>query len=435
MGRAVGSFHPSAMPPLTRGLYRRELFAWVFLPLMIGAADGSVVGVITKNAFEGRVDASVLNFAVAIITGANAFANISSFLWASLSHGRHKIRFVVGLILLATCFVLMMGFAPLDETGLIMFVVGVVGARVCWAGVATLRSTVWRANYPRHVRARITGKFATIQALIIAGIGAGFGWLMDWDITVYRIVFPFAGVCGIVGALMYRRLRVRSHVRLLRNERTGDQLPRGTPLSVVRILLGDRPFLVFMTCQFIFGLGNMMINAPLAIMLKDTFGVQNLVGILIMFTIPVTIMPIAIPIWARLMDRSHIVRFRAIHSWMFVTAALCFFIAAESAGQPFALALLFGAAVVRGLAFGGGVLAWNLGHHDFATVDQASQYMGVHMTLTGIRGLIAPILAWALYEIFNEMGDPALVFLVCFILSLTGALGFVAMSVRGKGAW
>ena len=34
----------------------------------------------------------------------------------------------------------------------------------------------------------------------------------------------------------------------------------------------------------------------------------------------------------------------------------------------------------------GANLGWNLGHNDFASVGRAQHYMGVHVTLTGVRG-------------------------------------------------
>jgi hypothetical protein len=39
-----------------------------------------------------------------------------------------------------------------------MAVLSVLAARMIWAGVLTVRATVWSANYPRAVLARITGR-------------------------------------------------------------------------------------------------------------------------------------------------------------------------------------------------------------------------------------------------------------------------------------
>ena len=86
---------------------------------------------------------------------------------------------------------------------------------------------------------------------------------------------------------------------------------------------------------------------------------------------------------------------------------------------------------MRGVAFGGGVLAWNLGHHDFSNVSASPAYMGVHVTLTGIRGLIAPSLGVFLYEAFRT-SDPngIITFSASLCLGTLGALGFVWMATH-----
>ena len=53
--------------------------------------------------------------------------------------------------------------------------------------------------------------------------------------------------------------------------------------------------------------------------------------------------------------------------------------------------------VITGIVNGGGSLAWQLGHNDFAPRDQLADYMGIHVTLTGVRGAFAPFLGMALY--------------------------------------
>ena len=60
--------------------------------------------------------------------------------------------------------------------------------------------------------------------------------------------------------------------------------------------------------------------------------------------------------------------------------------------------LLLGAGrFILGLARGGGSLAWNLGHNDFASQKLLAAYMGAHVTLTGIRGAVAPFVGILLY--------------------------------------
>jgi len=80
---------------------------------------------------------------------------------------------------------------------------------------------------------------------------------------------------------------------------------------------------------------------------------------------------------------------------------------------------------------GGGTLAWNLGHVDFARASETSQYMATHVTLNGVRGLLAPLLAVTLYEVFRASGlhAPTGVMIVVCVFTCAGALGFVRLRI------
>ena len=82
--------------------------------------------------------------------------------------------------------------------------------------------------------------------------------------------------------------------------------------------------------------------------------------------------------------------------------------------------------MVLGVGRGGGALAWNLGHNDFASEERSVDYMSVHVTLTGIRGLIAPLAGVGLYGFLeaSQPGTGAWSLALPFLLTLTGALGF-----------
>jgi hypothetical protein len=136
--------------------------------------------------------------------------------------------------------------------------------------------------------------------------------------------------------------------------------------------------------------------------------------------------PLTVPLWSRLLDRMHIIRFRTFHCWTFVATTITILLAV-ALRQP---QLLWLSAALQGVAIGGGVLGWNLGHHDFAPLELTSQYMGVHVTLTGIRGLIGPPLAVGLYGLLMPLDGRtgAGVFAVCLGLNLVGAVAFALLN-------
>lgn len=412
---------------MARHNYARELSAIFFLPWMLAVVEGSVIGMIVKVAFKDAVPETRLNFAVATLAAAPALANIVSFIWVRLSHALDKVRFVVGLQLVVATLVIAMASVPFSENGLHAFMVLVIAARICYAGIVTLRSTIWTANYPTTIRARVAGKITTIQVELVALAGLLLGQAMDKNEEAFRLILPMYAAVGLIGVWRLSKMRLRQRRTLAAAERqfTEDEgAPSLNPVALWRVLANDRRFGAFMLCQMLIGTGNLMLGPIVIVILEDRFD-TGYMGVIIAHTIPLSIMPLFIPLWARLLDRVHIIWFRSIHSWFFVAAAIVYYIAATQD----MVALLYAAAVIKSMAFGGGALAWTLGHLDFAPTDRSSQYMGVHVTLTGLRGLIAPLLGILLYSVFEHArpGSGPMVFLVSTVILIVGAVGFFVL--------
>jgi len=406
--------------------HTRELIAWAFLPMMMGAIEGGVVGVLTKRMFDGVVDESILDWSVASLAAAQGFASISSFLWAAFSHGRHKIRFITALKIACVILVGAVSFVPQSPLGLALILFCVIGTRVCYTGIVTLRTTVWQANHPRVNRAFVAGRIATVQALVLAAVGFGVGQAMDLNEQAIRWVYPVAASFGVLGAWIYSKIRVEGHREILQDERKSPHLVSYLPWKTLQLLFEDTQFAKYMACQFIFGVGNLMLTAPLVIILSEQFELTYLGEILIISTIPILMIPLSTLFWAKLLRRMHVLSFRSIHSWFFVVSSICIGVSIAT----HSVAGLWVGAAIRGIGFGGGVLAWNLGHQDYAPVEQSARYMGLHVTLTGIRGLLAPAFGMALYSILMSKGYQAgpLVFYVGAMLSAIGGIGFILLA-------
>lgn len=426
---------------MLRSTYARELISWVFLPVMLGAIEGGTIGIVVKKSFTGApgVDDRALNLAVTILTAAPNFANLTSFVWAAIARGRAKVPFISMLQIATSILVAAMAFVPQSLSGLWAITALAVIARSCWTGVITLRTAVWRNNYPQASRATIAGKMAIVQSCMLAVAGWIVGEWMDWNAKSFHVLFPLLAAMGILGNALYRKVRLRGQRRLARAELAGRAGPRFTlsPISLAAAfarslreiwttLAEDRLYREFMWWMFIFGFGNLLFTAPLALVLNDEFHVSYHEGILINTVIPLVVLPMTIPIWARLMSRTHVVEFRAIHGWSFVAASGGMWLASLF----HALWIFYVSAVLLGIGFGGGMLAWNLGHQDFAPAHKDGQYMAVHVTLNGIRGLMAPIVSFALYQWLRAWNLVSVVFLICAIINVVGVLGFMAMRRR-----
>ena len=167
--------------------------------------------------------------------------------------GRNKVRFIVMLMMIASCCVAGIALVPANLTGVVAVGLVLTGW-IFWSGVITIRTTVWRANYPEVDRTQIAGRLASVQAIVLA-ISAvlidgprrilATGGARHPDRARARVhgslrgrpwppripAFPLLAVFGVVGALIYARVRLRGQSRLARAERAGARqtAPPSTP--------------------------------------------------------------------------------------------------------------------------------------------------------------------------------------------------------------
>ena len=91
--------------------------------------------------------------------------------------------------------------------------------------------------------------------------------------------------------------------------------------------------------------------------------------------------------------------------------------------------------ILNGLGRGGGAIAWTLGHLHFAPAHQTELYMGIHVGLTGVRGLLMPMIGVGATLL---LGYWALVIPVCLAVTahylfrrLASEFGQAVDTVRG----
>jgi MFS family permease len=397
------------------------------MAVALGALEGGLVGVVVKTQFAAVADPVWVNLCVALVAGSPAFANVISLWISGLAEGRDKPAWVARLMGVTCLFLMLMALAPVNLAGLVMITVAMVIARLAWAGVITLRAAIWRANFPRRVRARITGWITIIYSLTIAATAAVIGALMNAWPEAWRLAFPLAGVVGLAAAWRYQATRVRGG-RRIQNEELDQRRSRhgGQLRAAIDILRGDRWYRRYMITMFAFGSGNLMVIALLVVLLNEQFGFERFQQVMITTALPLLTLSIFTPIWARRLDAVHILDYRARQAWMFVITMLLFLSA-----TVFSLKWLFWVgALSLGMAFAGGKLGWNLGHNDFASDDKSTLYMGIHVTLTGIRGLIAPLVGVSVYQLLESFhaGMGRFVLLFPFLLTFGGAVTFVILA-------
>jgi hypothetical protein len=405
-----------------------ELRAWALLAVPNGLVAGAVVGVVVTALFSATVPSWALALGVGLVTGAGPLANVSSLLWSRWSRGRDKIGSLLVLQGLFAAALFAVALAPVSVLGLIVLVAAVIAARVAWCGVITLRAVVWRANFGRYARTAFVARSQVVVALVSAAVAAGAGLVLDREPEAFRWIYLAAGGVAIVGLAVFSRMRIRRHRQLRAAEQAAARQDTAIMHSVWQILSGDEDYRRYLAWLFVLGSGTLMGTAPLILVLAQQFELPKLTQVLLTASVPTLMIPLTTPLWARLLAREHAIKYRATNSYACVAAAATALAGATSGWIP----LLWLAAALQGSAFAGGMLVWALAHNDFAPAGHSAEYLGIHVTLAGVRGLLAPLLGAGLYSGLEAVAPGLGPWSLAAPLALValGALGFTRLKQR-----
>jgi hypothetical protein len=93
------------------------------------------------------------------------------------------------------------------------------------------------------------------------------------------------------------------------------------------------------------------------------------------------------PVWGYLFDHMNFFALRVTLNIGFAIGIVTFFMSGTMAGMVCG-------AVVFGISNAGGDVAWSLWVTKFAPANRVADYMAIHTCLTGLRGVIAPMVGF-----------------------------------------
>jgi len=421
---------------MSRRAYVWELRSAMTSPMALACIEIGVIGVIARKAFDAN------DLLITTIAVTPAIANACTALWTHALTGRNRVHAVTIFQIVIAAAIVTIALLPQGGPWAWALIALLLIARFAMTGIYAARTDIWRSNFPRAERARVTSRITVVISTVISLSAIAIGITLDRAEhstlgvgVVFRYIFIACAAVSLVGAWAFSHIRWRHGPNTMRQEREpASEHDRrvASPLGMYHVLSQDRDFRRYMTAQFVIGVPNLAAIAPFIIAIDEHMKLGYTSSFVLTSVLTLALPIISMPLWARLLDRMHVIRFRVFHSWFFVAANALMGIGIITENYP----TLVAARSVLGIAFGGGVLAWNLGHHDFAPKRLARVYMGVHITLTGVRGVFAPFLGTLLYSGAIGLGAititvPALggwAFIVLAAISAWGAVLFFQLN-------
>ena len=415
MAKLSGLLAVPGLAPAVARSFRSEQLTESTLPAAFSLIEGGFAAVVAAKTFD------VPPWVLAVISASPMFGNLSSFVWNRVASSRPKVPLVVVLQSCVLVCLAAVAFSPATPSGAWVLVLGVIAGRLLIAGITTARSVTWSLNYGRHLRARVAGRLQVISSLTIVLATSLAGLVMDAHPQNFRWLYAAGAAIGAVGVWSFSRVTVAGELRHRVLERRGDNDGAGRN-GFLQILTTDRNYAQYQLYQFVAGVAAMMLEPALVYLVSKQLGGSYIVSIGIITIIPFAMNVLTLPLWGRYLDRVHVAEFRARQNALWVGGVLIMFWGALTGS----LVLLAVGRFVNGIVAGGGSLAWQLGHNDFAPREQLAAYMGIHVTLTGVRGAFAPFLGMALYLGWDDAWLPAWAGVGPYLFVVSALLGVLA---------
>ncbi len=267
-------------------------------------------------------------------------------------------------------------------TSVYLFAIFIVVAYICRSALLPFITDIYGDNYPPDRRGAIFSKSLLLSVGVAALSGFIGSSILEIDIKHYSLIFTFLGFCAFFKAIAIYCMP----------SKTMDKSPHINPFGNMKYALQDRSFGYVLLTWFIMGFANLW-TLPLRVdyVTSPEWGIEGsaIFVAMIITVIPETLRMLLIPFWARLFDKMNFVILRMILNLSFGLGVLLFFISSN----PWVIGA--GSALI-GVAFAGGSIAWNLWVIKYAPPGKTGAYMSVHVSLTGIRGTIGPLIGyWA----------------------------------------
>ena len=289
-------------------------------------------------------------------------------------------------------------------------------AAVCLAFTAAhiaspLMAEVYRKHYADERRGRLFSWTSMSRAAFTAAAGWVAGiWIDRSGFTPLFLAYGLGSLAmaACVLAMAPVRLRATGTIRWF---------------DAFRHVGADPAFRKLLTVWMLLGLGNLVSGALFVEFISNPaygFGYDARRSGLVTSTIPMIAFIVTVVPWGWVFDRMPFYSVRLLVNLFFIAGIVIYFTAGGFAGLCAGIAL-------HGIATSGGTILWTLWTTRFAAADRLMEYQSVHGFLTGVRGVLAPFLAFA---VAGSLG-PSMVAWVSAGL-LAAATLMIAPEIRGE---
>ncbi|NOZ87379.1 MAG: MFS transporter [Deltaproteobacteria bacterium] len=374
-------------------------------------SNGITYGIYILHDFVARKTLGAPAWQLTIIVSLWPLANLFAVHWGQAMQGREKRPFLLGAGIFGRL-ILLASFLITSSEILIPFLLLVSAAASI---IEPAQNAIFQSNYRTKHRGRLFGWAVSTQVGVATVVAFFAGKLLDQDPWLFQELFALAGITGFIQCYILASIPAEPRKRIEPDttRRAVWQKLLQPFQDAVLILKKKNDFFIFESAFFVYGCGFILLLPVMPIYFADylhsdysQYGfTRGLIGQLGMVLLA--------PVLGMVLDRLHPWRFcSATFGFLLLFPVLLLF---STWSKENGLLWVMAAYGIFGLAMAGVQVAWSLGSIYFAGEEDSSMYQGVHVTLVGLRGLLAPWIGLASYQ----LGGPRAAFILAAFFFLT----------------
>lgn len=261
-----------------------------------------------------------------------------------------------------------------------------------------------RTNYNHRNFGRLYSIATSANKIVMLVVTFLYGILLDYDNYAFVYVFPAASALGMISIFLLTKINYTPPEVITLKESMATSVKKSIK-NMYLILKHNRPYLHFEISFMFYGIAFMLSYPVLNIFFHTALELNY--SSVAFYRNSYNLLAIALlPLFGRLLGRMDprkfgVITYGSLAIYLFflmITEYLPFFV--EFAGIKLYYTLIF-YVIFHGFFAATMVLLWNIGSAYFGEAAEADIYQSIHLFLTGVRALFAPLFGVWVYERFG----------------------------------
>ncbi len=382
------------------------------LHMIYSAIEGIILGVLALNEYVFIYSLRGSNYQLAFLFQFSMVVFVFLFIFNQFRkriRNKQKMLRVTGLLTRLPLILLIL--IPADESALSgqsgwhylflgVFLVYFFGNIIIYPAINVLLKT----NYRHKNFGKLFSYATSLNKIIILIATFAYGLLLDADNYAFRFVFPVVGVLGVISLYVLSGIdysRVVQHPAALKFR---DSV-RESLSNMVHILKTNRPYLHFEIGFMVYGFAFMISVTIINIFFQDALHL-NYTSVAFYKNAYNILAIMLLPYFGKLLSnidprRFAAITFAALFMYVFFLLMTDFFPAYVDIWGVKLYYMLILSFLFYGIFAATMSLLWFIGSAYFCKPEEADDYQSVHLSLTGVRSLFAPLFGIYFYELMG----------------------------------